>query len=64
MSIDRCQTCGAFVDTDNEPEAYVQIADVRHREEYEQDEPHMPPDWHPTPAQQAIMDAAQDEDET
>jgi len=75
MSIDRCQTCGAFVDTDNEPEAYVQIADMRrreewiclcrsHREEYEQDEPHMPPDWHPTPAQQAIMDAAQDEDET
>ncbi len=34
MSIDRCSHCGDLVDTDNEPEAYVQIADMRKREEW------------------------------
>lgn len=34
MSIDRCQRCGDLVDTDDEPEAYVQIADMRKREEW------------------------------
>ena len=34
MSIDRCSRCGGLVDTDNEPEAYVQIADMRKREEW------------------------------
>lgn len=34
MSIDRCSRCGDLVDTDNEPEAYVQIADMRHSEEW------------------------------
>ncbi len=34
MSIDRCSRCGDLVDTDAEPEAYVQIANMRNREEY------------------------------
>lgn len=34
MSIDRCSRCGDLVDTDNEPEAYVQIGNMRNREEY------------------------------
>ncbi len=34
MSIDRCSRCGDLVDTDDEPEAYVQIADMRKREEW------------------------------
>lgn len=34
MSIDRCVKCSAMVDTDDEPEAYVQIADMRTREEW------------------------------
>lgn len=53
MSIDRCSRCGDLVDTDNEPEAYVQIADgrkreewvclcSRHREEREDDQPSRP----------------------
>lgn len=29
MSIDRCQRCGDLVDTDSEPEAYVEVGDVR-----------------------------------
>lgn len=55
MSIDRCQRCGDLVDTDDEPEAYVQIADMRKREEWiclcrhhreereERQEPNYPP---------------------
>jgi hypothetical protein len=54
MSIDRCSRCGDLVDTDDEPEAYVQIADMRkreewiclcrqHREEYEENEPRQEP---------------------
>lgn len=34
MSIDRCQRCGDLVDTDEEPEAYVQIGNMRNQEEY------------------------------
>jgi hypothetical protein len=34
MSVDRCSRCSELVDTDNEPEAYVQIADMRKREEW------------------------------
>lgn len=34
MSIDRCSRCGDLVDTDDEPEAYIQIADMRKREEW------------------------------
>ena len=34
MSIDRCSRCGDLVDTDDEPESYVQIADMRKREEW------------------------------
>jgi hypothetical protein len=34
VSIDRCSRCGDLVDTDDEPEAYVQIADMRKREEW------------------------------
>jgi hypothetical protein len=34
MSIDRCNRCSALVDTDDEPEAYVQIANMRNREEW------------------------------
>ncbi len=34
MSIDRCSRCDDLVDTDAEPEAYVQIANMRNREEY------------------------------
>lgn len=34
MSIDRCSRCGDLVDTDDEPEAYVQIGNMRNREEY------------------------------
>jgi hypothetical protein len=34
MSIDRCSRCGDFVDTDAEPESYVQVADMRKREEW------------------------------
>lgn len=77
MSIDRCSRCSELVDTDDEPEAYVQIADMHKREEYiclcascrekyedERDsEPRrMPTDWTPTPAQQAIIDAAENEE--
>jgi hypothetical protein len=29
MSIDRCSGCSALVDTDNEPEAYVEIGNMR-----------------------------------
>jgi len=47
MSIDRCVRCGDLVDTDAEPESYVQIGDMKrseewvcmcqhHREEYEE----------------------------
>jgi len=83
MSVDRCSRCSNLVDTDNEPEAYVEVAmDVRgnpdyiclcrgcrerHEEEMEREasEPRrMPTDWTPTAAQQAIMDAAPEEDET
>lgn len=34
MSIDRCVRCGDLVDTDDEPESYVQIADMCKREEW------------------------------
>lgn len=34
MSVDRCSRCGDLVDTDAEPEAYVQVADMRKNEEY------------------------------
>lgn len=34
MSVDRCSKCGDLVDTDNEPEAYVQIGDMRRTEEW------------------------------
>lgn len=34
MSIDRCRECGTLVDTDNEPESYVQIGNMRNHEEY------------------------------
>lgn len=34
MSIDRCQKCGDLVDTDAEPEAYVQIGNMRNHEEH------------------------------
>jgi hypothetical protein len=48
VSIDRCSRCGDFVDTDNEPEAYVEIGNMRaqtetvclcrhHREEHEEE---------------------------
>jgi hypothetical protein len=80
MSIDRCQRCGDLVDTDDEPEAYIQIADMRkheewiclcrrHREEYEDEraEPSMPLNWEPSPEQLAVMDkmsAEHDAEET
>lgn len=66
MSIDRCSRCGDLVDTDDEPESYVQIADMRKREEWiclcrhhreqweaEHDEP---PEREFSPAQQAFID--------
>lgn len=34
MSIDRCYYCGDLVDTDDEPEAYVQVSNMRHTEEW------------------------------
>lgn len=74
MSVDRCSRCSALVDTDNEPEAYVQIADMRKREEYiclcrgcrddrEREPRTMPPNWQPTPEQQAFIDAREAEDD-
>lgn len=67
MSIDRCAHCSALVDTDDQPEAYVQIADGRKREEWiclcvscrdrrESEPRRMPPDWEPTPEQQTHID--------
>lgn len=77
MSVDRCSRCGDLVDTDDEPEAYVQVGNMRqeekyiclcrrHREQYEDEregpaERKMPADWKPTAEQQAIMDAADSE---
>lgn len=29
MSVDRCSKCGALVDTDDEPEAYVEVGNMR-----------------------------------
>jgi hypothetical protein len=51
MSIDRCSSCGDLVDTDDEPEAYVEVEGGaylclcrRHREEREeQEEANRPP---------------------
>lgn len=33
MSVDRCFKCDAFVDTDNEPEAYVETGNMRSQTE-------------------------------
>lgn len=66
MSIDRCSRCGDLVDTDAEPEAYVDVGNMRgleawiclcrrHREEYEDG----PPEREFSPEQQAIIDAAE-----
>lgn len=45
MSIDRCSRCGDLVDTDEEPEAYVEVKPDefvcycrRHREEFEEEQ--------------------------
>jgi hypothetical protein len=76
MSIDRCSKCSALVDTDDEPESYIQIANMRSREEWiclcrgcreryedEREPRQMPHGWEPTPAQQAIIDAANSDSE-
>ena len=68
MSIDRCNRCDAFIDTDFDLECYVpdpryslkNHPDIcvceRCREELDREPPRMPRDWVPTPEQQAIMD--------
>lgn len=78
MSVDRCSRCSDLVDTDDEPEAYVEVGNMRtqtqtvcmcrncrerHEEELERrDGPHWL-DREFSPAQQAIIDQTEDESE-
>lgn len=75
MSIDRCSRCSELVDTDEEPEAYVDVSNQRRgpedwqcfcrrcRERREDEIGQEPPDREFSPAQQAIIDAAEADSE-
>jgi hypothetical protein len=80
MSMIFCQGCDCLIDSDDDPECFVpdprqslkpypdlvlcESCRERREMEAEESDPPIPPDWQPTPAHQAIMDAAQDEDGT
>ena len=72
MSVCVCKDCDRLIDSDDDPDCFVKVGNNGYdavcescRTVREADAVNsMPPDWEPTPAQQAIMDAAEDAEET
>lgn len=71
MSMIRCDLCETLIDSDDDPECFVEgnpsgcfCKWCREQAEAESERRprRMPPNWQPTPEQQAIMDAAEDEE--
>lgn len=71
MSVDRCARCGDLVDTDEEPEAYVEVGPGtlclcrEHREQLEEDREYgsqRVENRQFIQAQQAVIDAAEKEE--